>query len=381
MSGILKCQRHLFNIPEDVVYLNTAYISPLSFKVVEAIRKGTTLESRPWEISPKEKFFDDLEGVKSTFAKLFNTAAKNVALIPSTSYGISTAAKNIQINSDQKIILLKDQFPSNVYPWFDLVNQTGGSVDMLEVENSGDITAKLIESIDERVAAVSIPNVRWTDGALLNLHEIKEVCKGTGTKLVLDLTQSAGAMVTDLSVIQPDFAVIANYKWMLGPYSTAFLYVSDEFLNASPLEQTWSGRKGSENFSKLTDYQFEYQPGASRFDMGERANFSLLPGVKAALDQLNSWGIENVHDTLKSNSSKLCADLRKMGLTILGDDKRAPHFIGVKLPGNNYSKIVSELKRNKIYLSERSGYLRITPHLWNSTTDFSKFLKTLSSVI
>ncbi len=107
MVEILKCQRHLFNIPEDVVYLNTAYMSPISFNVLEAIRQGSTLESRPWEISPKEKFFDDLEEVKSAFAKLFNIGSKNVALIPSTSYGISSAAKNIQINSDQKIIVLK----------------------------------------------------------------------------------------------------------------------------------------------------------------------------------------------------------------------------------------------------------------------------------
>ena len=381
MSEILKCQRHLFNIPEDVVYLNTAYISPISFNVLEAIRHGSTLESRPWEISPKEQFFDDLEEVKSAFAKLFNINSKNVALIPSTSYGISVAAKNIQIYSDQKIIVLKDQFPSNVYPWFDLVKQRGGTVEILDVGNNGNITANLINAIDERVAAVAIPNVRWTDGALLNLNQIKEACNGAGAKLILDLTQSAGAMVTDLSAVQPDFAVIANYKWMLGPYSTAFLYVGDNFLEGSPLEQTWSGRKDSDNFSKLTDYKFEYQPGASKFDMGERANFSLLPGVKVALDQLNDWGIENIHYTLENNSTKLCADLRRMGLTILSEEKRAPHFIGAKLPGNNGSRILSEFSKNKIYVSERSGYLRITPHLWNNKRDFSKFLKVLGALI
>ena len=381
MVEILNCQRHLFNIPEDVVYLNTAYMSPISFNVLEAIRQGSTLESRPWEISPKEQFFDDLEEVKSAFAKLFNIDSKNVALIPSTSYGISSAAKNIQINSDQKIIVLKDQFPSNVYPWFDLVKHSGGSVEILDVGYSGNITANLINAIDERVAAVAIPNVRWTDGALLNLNQIKEACNGAGAKLILDLTQSAGAMVTDLSLVQPDFAVIANYKWMLGPYSTAFLYVSDKFLEGSPLEQTWSGRKDSDNFSKLTDYKFEYQPGASKFDMGERANFSLLPGVKAALNQLADWGIENVQNTLQNNSRMLCAELDTLGLTTLSEKERAPHFIGVKLPDNDSSRILSKFREDKIYLSERSGYLRITPHLWNSREDFTKFLSILGALI
>ena len=381
MHDILKCKRHLFDIPEDVVYLNTAYISPLSFKVLESIRQGSILESRPWEIFPNYHFFDFLDEVKSVFAKLFNIKSKNVALIPSTSYGISTAAKNIKVCANKKIIILKDQFPSNVYPWFDLAEQSGGNLQILDLGHSTDITSAIIKCIDERVAAVAIPNVRWTDGAIIDLCRVKESCSQCKAKLILDLTQSAGAMETDLSLIQPDFAVIANYKWMLGPYSTGFLYVSDEFLDGQPLEQTWSGRKDSDDFSRLTEYQSEYQSGASRFDMGERANFSLLPGVRAALDQLDAWGIENIQNTLNANALMLCTALGKLGLTTLGTAQRAPHFISVRLPSTDSTEILSRLKENKIYISERSGYLRITPHLWNTEDDFTKFIDVLGKII
>ena len=381
MLDFIECQRSLFDIPDDIVYLNTAYISPLSTNVVKAIVDGSNLKAQPWKISPTEHFFEQLETVKAKFAKLFYINSRNVALIPSASYGISTAAKNINIGPGKQIIVLRDQFPSNIYPWFDLVKREGGSLKFVGDEKNFDITSSIIRAIDDRVTAVAIPNVRWTDGALVNLYKIKEACLRVGAKLILDLTQSAGALITDLSSIKPDFAVIANYKWMLGPYSTGFLYVDDAFLDGVPLEQTWSGRKGSEDFSTLTDYKFDYQSGASRFDMGERANFSLLPGIEAALDQISEWGIENIQRTLQRNSGMLFTRLEELGLDTLTEEKRSPHFISVKLPGTNGKEILSKLADKKIYLSERSGYLRITPHLWNNSDDFSKLLKALKNII
>ena len=115
--------------------------------------------------------------------------------------------------------------------------------------------------------------------------------------------------------------------------------------------------------------------------MGERANFSLLPGVKAALDQLDSWGIENIQNTLNANALMLCTALGKLGLTTLGAAQRAPHFISVRLPSTDSTEILSRLKENKIYISERSGYLRITPHLWNTEDDFIKFIDVLGEII
>ena len=381
MSDFIECQRSLFNIPEDIAYLNTAYISPLSSRVLSAIVHGSNLKAQPWKISPKEHFFEHLETVKSKFAKLFNVNSGNVALIPSASYGISTAAKNIHIVPGMKIIVLRDQFPSNVYPWFDLVKKKGGEIKFVEDEKNCDITSTLVKAIDDKVAVVAVPNVRWTDGALINLYKIKEACKVFQAKLILDLTQSAGALLTDLSMINPDFAIIANYKWMLGPYSTGFMYVNDAFLDGVPLEQTWSGRRGSEDFSSLTDYQFEYQTGANRFDMGERANFSLLPGIEASLDQLSEWGISNIQHTLQKNSNMLFEKLEELGLSTLNEVKRSPHFVSVRLPGANGQEILSKLANQKIYISERSGYLRITPHLWNNNDDFSRLLETLKRVI
>ena len=382
MKNKISCQRNLFNIPNDIVYLNTAYISPLSLKVENAINEGCNLETQPWRIDPEFHFFHQIKQTKLIFSNLFNVSYQNVSLIPSASYGISTAANNIKLTKTKnKILILKDQFPSNVYPWMELCRRQEGAMQIIDKSNTITLTEELIKKIDERVAVVAIPNIRWTDGYMIDLKKISVKCKKFNVKLVLDLTQSAGAMHIDLEEINPDFAIIANYKWMLGPYSTGFLYVSDNFIDGVPLEETWIGRKNSQDFSKLTDYNSSYNSDSIRFDMGQRANFSLLPGVKAALEQLQDWNIKKIENTLLSNNLIICKALSELGFDILEEKNRAPHFISARHPDFDGDAVLKKLKKNKIFISERSGYLRITPHLWNNDEDFFKLITCLKSII
>ena len=382
MRNKISCQRNLFNIPDEIVYLNTAYISPLSLKVEKAINKGCKLETEPWKIDPEFHFFYQIKETKIIFSNLFNISYKNVSLIPSASYGISTAANNIKLTKTKnKILILKDQFPSNVYPWMELSKKQEGVLEIIDDLNETTLTEEIINKISEEVAVVAIPNIRWTDGYIIDLKKVSDACKKFDVNLILDLTQSAGAMQIDLKEINPEFAIIANYKWMLGPYSTGFLYISDKFIDGAPLEETWIGRKNSQDFSKLTDYQSLYNSDSIRFDMGQRANFSLLPGVKAALEQLHDWSIKKIENTLYQNNLIICKGLSELGFEILSEKNRAPHFISARLPGYDGNSLINNLKKNKIFISERSGYLRITPHLWNNEEDFFKLINCLKSII
>ena len=382
MENKISCQRNLFNIPDEIVYLNTAYISPLSLKVEKAINKGCKLETEPWKIDPEFHFFYQIKETKIIFSNLFNISYKNVSLIPSASYGISTAANNIKLTKTKnKILILKDQFPSNVYPWMELSKKQEGVLEIIDDLNETTLTEEIINKISEEVAVVAIPNIRWTDGYIIDLKKVSDACKKFDVNLILDLTQSAGAMQIDLKEINPEFAIIANYKWMLGPYSTGFLYISDKFIDGVPLEETWIGRKNSQDFSKLTDYQSLYNSDSIRFDMGQRANFSLLPGVKAALEQLHDWSIRKIENTLYQNNLIICKGLSELGFEILSEKNRAPHFISARLPGYDGNLLINILKKNKIFISERSGFLRITPHLWNNEEDFFKLINCLKSII
>jgi len=377
---MIRCQRSLFSIPSDVVYLNTAYMSPLMNSVVDAINYGAKLKASPWDLTIND-FFENSESARTLFANLVNVNSKNIALVPSASYGLETAAKNLKVGSGRSVVMLENQFPSHVYPWQRLVNETGGKLIKVKEKRDRNLTELVLEFINEQCAIVAVPNVLWTNGLMLDLPSISLRCKEVGAALVLDLTQSVGAVNTDLEKIDPDFAVVAAYKWMMSPYSTGYLYVSEKHWNGEPLEGNWISRRDGKNFSNLVNYTDHYEDGAVRFDVGERANFALLPGSIEALKQLHNWGIKNIEKTLQQNNSMLSDQLRSLGFVIPSDAERGPHFIGAKLPKNSPKDLLKILASNKIYLSERGGVLRITPNVWNNHEDYQKFLKTLSAVL
>ena len=377
---MIPCQRHLFDIPEDVAYLNTAYMSPLLTSVVSAIDSGSRLKANPWKLKISN-FFDDIEEARDLFSTLMHTVASNIAIIPSASYGVQTAANNLHIPEESKILVLSDQFPSNVYPWRRIAERKGAEIKTVNVPDGEAATDHIIDALDERVSVCAIANVLWTNGSLIDLEKVKAKCLDCNAELVVDLTQSAGAFDIDLSKIDPAFGIVANYKWMLGPYSTGFLYVSPKYHSGQPLEEGWITRKNSKDFAKLVDYQDQYEPGAIRYDMGQRSNFSLVPGVLEALRQIRTWGVANIQNTLYHSNLVLCKKLTDLGLQIPRAENRGPHFIGAKLPSEAPTNILETLAEKKIFISERGGNLRITPHLWNNTNDFERFTETLRKIL
>ena len=368
-----------FPIAREKIFLSHAAVTALPHCAAQAMADYAYSSCKDHQEFPE--FMETMNETRRLSANLIGAEFSEIALLGPTSLGLSLFAKGISWEPNDEVICYLDDYPANVYPWMELVRNNMGIIEKIDSCNEKSITEKLIDRINEQVIAVAIPNIRWTDGYVLDLERISIACKNYDVKLILDLTQSAGAMEIDLSKIKPDFAIIANYKWMLGPYSTGFMYVSDNFIEGIPLEETWIGRKNSEDFSKLTVYQSEYNFDSIRFDMGQRANFTLMPGVMASLEQLHDWGIKNIENTLYENNKIICKGLNELGFDILEENKRAPHFISAKLPSLDGNLVIKKLKMNNIFISERSGYLRITPHLWNNEQDFLKLLECLKLII
>ena len=377
---MLSSQKRLFDIPDEVAYLNTAYMSPLMHSVVAAMDEGVRLKSRPWTLTTNH-FFDDVETAKALFGQVVNATADQIAIIPSASYGLSTAANNLSLSEGQRIIALKHQFPSHTYPWKRKAREADGIFVEVDVPQGAAATPALLEAIDERTSIVAVPNVLWTTGAYVDLIAMRQRCDEVGAALVLDLTQSAGALVTDFEKIRPDFAAVANYKWMLCPYSTGFLYVDPAYFDGQPLEEGWVTRQGARKFARLTENPETFQAGAVRYDMGERANFALLPGVNKALRQLLEWDIAAIETTLSARNADLCQRLASIGLKTVAAENRGAHFIGAQLPDGTRDDLLAELAKGRVYLSMRNGSLRITPHLWNDTQDFDRLIDALRRLI
>jgi selenocysteine lyase/cysteine desulfurase len=377
----LPCQRQLFDIPEDVAYLNCGYMSPLMRRVRDAAVAGLERKAHPWEIVPRD-FFSGSDALRAAFAGLINASADDIAIVPAASYGVSTAAANLPLGPGQNVLVVEDQFPSNVYPWRERAGEVGAQVCTVPRPLAGGWSHAVLEAIDRDTAIVAIPQCHWTDGGLFELERIGEACRARDIALSLDLTQSLGVLPFDVQRIRPDFLSCAAYKWLLGPYSIGFLYVSQRWQEEGrPIEHNWIHRRNAEDFARLVDYQDEFEPGARRFDVGERSNFALVPAAEAGLRQILEWGVDNVCETIEAMADTIAERLSPLGLTALPKSERAPHYLGLQLASGLPPDLLPLLAQRKVFVSVRGSSIRITPHLYNSEADIDRLVEALQEVL
>jgi selenocysteine lyase/cysteine desulfurase len=378
-SSTIPTQRHLFSIPDEVCYLNCSYMSPQLESVRLAGREAVDLKSEPWRLGD-EHWFGRVEGARERFARIIGATADDVALVPSASYGIGTAASNCPVSSGQTIVLVADQFPSCVYPWRRKVEESGGEILTVARPRDFDWTAAILECIDARCAVVALPAFHWTDGGRIDLVEIGKAARSVGAKLVLDLSQSVGASPFDVAEVDPDWISAPTYKWLLGPYAAGFLYVAPRNHDGLPLEENWIARSGSEDFSRLVDYQDRYREGARRYDVGERSNFVLLPMVNAALDQLLSWGVDRIASTLRQTNARIAEIATETGFQALPVEQRAPHMLGLTRKGGLPENLVAGFRDGAVHAGIRGDSLRVAPHLHVTDADLARFRRALRSL-
>ncbi len=372
----IPSQRHRFAMPDDVHYLNCAYMSPIANDVRDAIIKGAQFKEQPWTYKPTD-FFSYPEAFRGRAATIMGADADCVAIIPSASYGLATAARNLPLARGQTIIVLADQFPSNLYIWRERARETGAKIVVAQRDADAAWTDAVLAAIDQNTAIVAVPNCHWADGGMVDLVAVGKACRAVGAALVLDLTQSLGAMPFDVAQVQPDFAITACYKWLMGPYSLGVMYVAPHYHDGAPIEHSWINRAGAEDFSRLVDYRDDFQPGARRYDMGEKSNTPLLMGATAAIDMLLEWGVPAIADTLAIKTTAIADAARAIGLTAAPIGVRAAHFLSLGFPDGVPDGLTDRLATENIFVSLRGTSLRVTPHLYNDDADAARLIEVL----
>jgi len=380
MPDPIPCQRHLFDLPDEVAYLNCAYMSPLLKRAAAVGAEAIGRKLQPWRIHA-EDFFTESERARTLFAALLGADAEAVALVPAASYGLAIAAANLPVASGERILILSEQFPSNVYVWRALAAERGAEVLTVERPAGGDWTGAVLARLDERVAIAALPQCHWIDGGLLDLAAIGARCREAGSALVVDATQSLGALPLDLAAVRPDYLVCPGYKWLLGPYSLGYLYVAPQHRDGRPLEHNWIARRGSEDFARLIDYRDDYQGGARRFDVGERSNFALVPVGIVGLEQLLAWGVERIAATLAAKTAAIAERAAALGIGAAPAHLRAGHYLGLRLPGGAPPELPERLAEGRVFVSVRGDSLRVTPHLYNHEEDVDRLFEVLRAVL
>ena len=373
----IGCQRVLFDIPPSVAYFNCAYLSPLLLTSSSESTCGIERKLHPWQIRPGD-FFNETERVRALAAQLINARNDDIALTPAASYGIATAAANLTVSPQQEIIVLEDQYPSNYYSWVELAGNSGARLRCIPRPANGDWTTAILNAITPATAIAALPHCHWTDGTLIDLAQISGALRSTGAALVIDATQSLGVLPFDVAEIDPDFLVSSGYKWLLGPYSTGLLYVAPRQQHGRPLEHNGLNRAGSEDFSQLVRYRDDFQVGARRFDVGERANFALLPALIAALEQLLEWDVHAIQRSLSQLTNDIYKRVTPLGFETPKRALCAGHFLGIRHPNGLPKDATKQLAMDAVYVSVRGDSLRVTPHLYNNTDDIDRLIQSLS---
>jgi len=375
---MLPCQRHLFDIPDDVAYLNCAYMSPLMKPALEAGTAGLARKAHPWQIT-SDQFFTGSEEFRSVAARLVDCPADCIAIVPSASYGVATAARNLSVKKGQSILVLAEQFPSNYYPWQRRAEETGASLKIVPWPKNDDWSAAVLNALTDDVSVAALPHVQWTSGGRLDLVRIGEACRKIGAALVLDLTQSLGAVPFSVRDVQPDFAVAASYKWLLGPYSVGLLYVAPKWQGGMPLEENWIQRANARDFANLL-YTENYDAGARRFDMGERSNFALLPAAVRAMKQLLEWEVAQVSETVGALNRQLANAAASLGFFAPAEPLRAPHYLALRRREAIPKELPEMLAREKVFISVRGSSIRVTPHVYNTAGDGERLIACLRRI-
>ncbi len=388
MTPGLSSQEHHFSLPPGVHYLNCAYMGPLPRNAEEAGIRGLRAKRHPQSIL-REEFFRPSDELRARFARLIGASRpESVAIVPAVSYAAATIARNTRVGPGANIVITHEQFPANVYPWRRLILEQGGELRVVAPPPPGPggyprrgegWTGRILEGIDRNTRLVAMGTVHWTDGTRFDLGAVRERTRDMGAALVLDGTQSVGAMPIDVASLRPDALMVAGYKWLLGPYSLSLAYYGERYMDGVPLEETWIARRGAEDFSSLVEYEDAYQAGAIRFDVGERSNFALIPALSGALDLVLKWSPERIADYCRALTKDAWVGFRALGLGVEEEAWRAPHLFGLRLPpGGDMADVARNLRNRRVDVSFRGSSVRVSPHVYNTVDDMDALIEALA---
>src|SRR6202171_3252077 len=288
-SKMLASQRALFEMPRHICYLNSASYSPLPLRTQQAGRAAVGRKGTPWTLDAAFANHQH-DRARAAAARLINTDPADIALIPSISYGVATAAKVLTIERGARVVVLEDDHSSPVLEWQTRADAQGFTVETVSRPGDGDWTSAVLAAIersgDAPVGLASISSVHWSDGGLIDIEKVGLALRQRGARFLIDATHGTGVLAMDVRRLDPAFVIFPTYKWLLGSYGRASLYVARRHQGGIPLEQPAFGRRDVRAENDVYFSDVSYLPDARRFDMGERDHFISMEMASIGMEMM-----------------------------------------------------------------------------------------------
>jgi selenocysteine lyase/cysteine desulfurase len=380
-DAMLPSQREHFEMPREICFLNAASWSPLPRKTLEAARIAVGRKGQPWKLPGG--FANEMhERTRAAAAWLINADADDIALISSVGYGVATAAKLVTIPRGSRVLVLENDHSSPVLEWHSRAEAQGFAVETVRQHDDGDWTSAVLSAIERPgappVGLASMSSVHWSDGGMIDIDRVGAALRRQGAMFVVDATHGVGVLAMDVKKLDPDFVIFPTYKWLIGPYGRAFIYIAKRHQDGIPLEQTSYGRRGVNSERDVYFADIGYVPNARRFDMGERDHFISMEMAAIGMEVMSAWGASAVVRRLNMLTDRIAQGLQNTGVHMAEAKFRAPHILSLGFRGGMPAGLVERLAGEGIYVAPRLGRMRISPHVYNDEADVDRFVAALA---
>ena len=379
-SPVTDYRQEWFEI-EDATYLNLAGQSPMPKVAHRAVQTAIEWKKFPHHIADSASF-EVPNRIRASIAKLIGAKPEEIALTTGASTGMSAVAYGLTWKPGDEVLTAKGEFPLQYATWKPMEAREGIVMKVVAPRERFVTADDFLAAMTPRTRIVSVSHVRFDDGVLLDVARIAAACHAQGALLLLDVSQSCGALPLNVDAIGADFMVCAGYKWLLSPYGTGFFWCKNEHSeNMRPGPFYWAAQEGAENVSSLSRENPKLVPGARRWDLPETSNYFNFAAMDASLQFVLQFGPE----TVEAHNRKLIDFMferlpkdRCIPASPLDSSRRGPYGCFTARSPEKTAELYQKLTKEKIITSLREGNIRVSPHLYNTERDIDRLITAIT---
>lgn len=366
-----------FPILRDQIFFNHAAVAPIPTRTARALEhwigQAQTSVATDWP-----EWAAALRRARTNAAALVGAGTGDIAFVHNTTHGLLIIANSLPWRPGDNVVIAEHEFPANAYPWMNLASK-GVAVRIAPERDGKFLVEDFAALIDERTRLVSISLVQYSTGFRMPAEEIAAICREKESLFCLDAIQAVGVQPVDVEALGCDFLVADGHKWLLSPEGFGIFYARDRArAQMSDAMTGWAGR------SVPGDYDNWEQPlskTAKRFEEGSHA-MALAVALEQSTGLLLEVGIEEVWRKIEANTARLCTGLGQLGFEVRSSraDGQRSGIIAFSKGGIDPPDVVEALADRQITIAKRRGWMRASPHFYNTGEQIDRFLKALEEV-
>jgi cysteine desulfurase/selenocysteine lyase len=363
----------------DAVFLNAASTGPLPQRAVDTLAEWAALRATPQKLAD-DVLFGTLARSRELISRLIGAKTTEIALAANTGYGLNLAARALPLERGDVILTPDLEFPANIYPWAAAATHRGLEYRRVALTDGVLDEDKLLVALEDRaVKCVSVSWVGFANGARIDLARIGKACRDRNIFFVVDAIQGLGPLTIDVRKLDIDILACGAQKWLLSPWGSGFVYVREELARAlEPPIVSWMAARGTDDFRKLTDYDFTWRDDARRFEF-VTLPFHDFAAMNASLELFMELSPAVVSAHIRRCADEIVQWARDTNVALVTPAEPAHRAGIVSVRPKNGAQVSERLRAAGVVHSFREGAIRLAPHIYNAIDDVRSALRTIEA--